>query len=226
MRLAQGDFSKMTLYGDPVEQAMAFAGAGADWIHIVDLDGAVAGRARQTAIIGAIARASCARVQCGGGVRSAEDIAALLDAGASRVVVGSAAVSQPELMLAWLDEFGPDQLCGAFDGRAYDGGFMVATHGWTKSSGVGLEDAINRFPAGALRHALVTDVSRDGVLAGPNADLYAALVRRFPPVSFQASGGVSALQDLELLKSTGVGAAIVGRALYERRFSLEEALAC
>jgi len=225
VRLAQGDFNAVTAYGDPVEQAKAFADAGAEWIHVVDLDGAAAGRARQFALVGAIARAARVAIQCGGGVRARADVAALIDAGAARVVVGSAAVTRPDDLASWLNEFGPDRLCAAFDGRASGGDFIVVTQGWTQSSGVLLDQAIARFPAGALRHALVTDVARDGMLSGPNTALYAGLVRRFPDIAFQASGGVATLGDLEALRASRVAGAVVGRALYEQQFTLEEALA-
>lgn len=226
VRLAQGDFDAVTRYGDPVEQARAFAGAGAEWIHVVDLDGAASRKPQQTALIRAIAHAAGVSIQCGGGVRSADDVSALIDAGAARVVVGSVAVKRPDDVAAWLDAFGAERLCAAFDARPERGGFVVATDGWTERSGVPLDDAIARYPAGSLAHALVTDVSRDGMLTGPNTALYADLARRFPDIAFQASGGVATLGDLAALKQAGAAGAIVGRALYEKKFSLEDALAC
>ncbi len=225
VRLAQGDFDVETRYGDPVEQARRFAAAGASWIHVVDLDGARAGAVRQTRLIGAIAEAARVKVQCGGGVRSADNIAALLDLGVARVVIGSASVKRPEDVLNWIDVFGVECLCAAFDVRAGDNGFAVAIEGWTQTSGTTLDGAIARFPAGALRHAIVTDVTRDGMLSGPNAALYADIGRARPEIAFQASGGVASLDDLGVLKASGVAGAIVGRALYEKRFSLEDALA-
>ncbi len=226
VRLAKGDFDAVTRYGDPVDQAKAFAGAGAQWIHVVDLDGAQAGAARQTGLIGAIANAADVNIQCGGGVRSAGDVTNLLDAGVARVVAGSIAVKDPEEFSGWLDEFGAERLCAAFDVRPEGGHYGVATHGWTEHSGVSLMAAIGRIPEGALRHALITDVSRDGMLAGPNVALYAEVMRRFPAIAMQASGGVATLEDLAALKPTGVAGVIVGRALYEKKFTLEDALAC
>ncbi|HBK90687.1 MAG TPA: 1-(5-phosphoribosyl)-5-[(5-phosphoribosylamino)methylideneamino]imidazole-4-carboxamide isomerase [Parvularcula sp.] len=226
VRLAQGDFNAETRYGDPVEQACRFADAGAEWIHVVDLDGARDGAARQRALIGEIVRASRLNVQCGGGVRSAGDIAALLDIGVARAVVGSAAVLRPDEFAAWTEAFGAERVCAAFDVRPEFGGYAVATHGWKATSGVLLDAAIAKAAAGVLRHALITDVSRDGMLAGPNTPLYSDLRAAFPRLAVQASGGVSTLADLAALKAAGAAGAVVGRALYEKRFTLEDALAC
>ncbi len=225
VRLAQGDFDAETRYGDPLEQACAFAEAGAEWIHVVDLDGARDGAARQRELIGAIAAAARINVQCGGGVRSADDVAALFDHGVARAVAGSAAVARPDDFNAWVEAFGAERLCAALDVRLEDGNYVVAAHGWRQSSGVPLGAALERLSGGALRHALITDVSRDGMLAGPNTALYRETAARFPRLALQASGGVAALADLDALKAAGAAGAIVGRALYEKRFSLEDALA-
>lgn len=226
VRLSQGDFNAETRYGDPVAQALAFADAGAQWIHVVDLDGARDGAARQRSLIAAIVGSARAKVQCGGGVRSAEDVAALLDLGVARVVAGSAAVKRPEEVCRWIERFGAERICAAFDGRAGAAGFMIAAEGWTEASGVRLDEGILRLAGAGLRHVLITDVARDGLLAGANAALYADLVQRFPGLAVQASGGVAELSDLAALKRTGAAGAIVGRALYEKRFTLEDALAC
>lgn len=225
VRLSQGDFNAETRYGDPVEQACRFAEAGAEWIHVVDLDGARAGEARQSALIGVIVEAAGVKVQCGGGVRSADDVAALLDLGVARVVIGSAAVKRPEEVARWIARFGAEKICAAFDARPSADGFMVAAEGWTQASGVALDAAIVQFPRGTLRHALITDVSRDGMLAWPNTALYVSLKAQFPDLAVQASGGVAALADLDALAAAGADGAVIGRALYENRFTLEEALA-
>lgn len=225
VRLAQGDFDSATRYGDPVEQACRFAEAGAEWIHVVDLDGARAGAARQSELIGVIVEVARVKVQCGGGVRTGEDVAALLDLGVARVVAGSAAVKRPADVRDWLQRFGAERICAAFDVRASAGGYGVTSEGWTEASSITLNEAIARYEGAPLRHALVTDVSRDGMLAGPNTALYADLARRFPDLLVQASGGVAALPDLDELKNAGAAGAIIGRALYENRFTLEDALA-
>ena len=226
VRLMHGRFDAVTHYDDhPASRLAAFAAAGATWAHIVDLDGAEAGRAVQHALIGDLARAIDVRIQSGGGVRSAEDVAALIDAGVARVVVGSLAVSQPETVSDWLRRFGPDRLTLAIDVKADGDRWVPALRGWTEAAEVDLWAALDRYPPGLARHLLVTDVGRDGALTGPNIDLLAEIVRRRPDLKVQASGGVADLADLAAARAAGCDGAIVGRALYENRFTVEEALA-
>lgn len=225
VRLAQGRFDAVTRYGDPFAQLQAFAAAGAAWVHVVDLDGAEAGAPVQHRLIGEMARRAGVRIQSGGGVRSRADAAALLNAGVARVVVGSAAIRAPEAVRSWIAACGVEAMCCAFDVRARDGAWEVVVHGWTEGGGVTLEEALDLYPEGALRHVLVTDISRDGVLQGPNTALMARVSEARPDLKLQASGGVASLADLAALRAAGAAAAIVGRALYERQFSLEDALA-
>lgn len=224
VRLLQGRFDAETAYGDdPVAQARAFAGGGAEWVHVVDLDGAKDGAVRQTATIGAIAGVT--RVQAGGGVRTRADVDALLAAGVARVVVGSVAVSEPKVVRGWLDELGQDALTIALDVSCEGDEPIVLTRGWQRTSGVTLWDALAALAPG-VRHLLVTDIARDGAMQGPNLALMREIVERHPGVALQASGGVGSVADLSALKAAGAAAAIVGRALYEGAFALKEALAC
>ncbi len=226
VRLMHGRFDRVTEYDtDPSARLAAFAQAGAQWVHIVDLDGAEAGRAVQHGLIGTLAAGRGVRIQSGGGVARVEDVQALLDAGVSRVVVGSLAVKAPDSVAAWLDRFGSEAITLAFDVRIEDGVPVPSLKGWTQSAGIDLWAALDRYPAGSVRHVLVTDVGRDGALTGPNLDLLAEVKRRRPDLELQASGGVSSLDDLNALKAMGADGAIVGRALYEGRFTLEQALA-
>ncbi len=226
VRLSQGRFDAATKYGDdPVAQAAAFADAGAEWIHIVDLNGAREGRPVQHATLRRIARNAKVKIQCGGGVRQWGEVSALLDAGASRVVVGSAALQRADEVRHWIESFGLDRVCCAFDARPVGRKLEVVVRGWTAGSGPTLQDALALYPPETLRHVLVTDVSRDGVLSGANVELTASLVRSRPDLAVQASGGVASLLDLEALRVAGAAAAIVGRAFYEREFTLEDALA-
>ena len=224
VRLALGKFDAATSYGDPVEQSEAFAARGAEWIHIVDLDGAREGRPVQHGLLRQLTRTR-AKVQFGGGVRQLAHVQALIDEGVSRVVVGSAALQRPEEVRDWIAWFGVERICCAFDARPSGDSFDVAVTGWTASGGVDLTTAMAQYPPGALKHILVTDVSRDGVLTGPNFPLMRMLRGARPDLAIQASGGVSGLDDLRALRETGVAGAIVGRALYERRLALEDALA-
>lgn len=226
VRLLQGRFDAVTRYdADPFARAAAFRAAGAEALHVVDLDGAEVGEPRQHALIGEIARASGLKVQAGGGVRTRGDVARLLEAGASRAVVGSAAVRKPEDVVDWLQDFGPERIVLALDVRLTERGPEVLTHGWTEDSGVDLWTALDRLAEGAPKHVLVTDVARDGALTGPNLPLIEKITSRRPDLALQASGGVAELDDLAPLNAAGAAAAVVGKALYENRFTLEQAIA-
>lgn len=226
VRLTEGDFNREKSYGDdPVAVARGFAAAGATWLHVVDLDGARDPARRQTALVERLARESGLRVQTGGGIREEAQIAALLDAGAARVIVGSVAVKNPPLVREWLARFGFERIVLAPDVRIdADGTPRVAAAGWQESTGVALNELLAGYLSSRLAHVLCTDISRDGKLTGPNAALYSSLVQRFPALQIQASGGVSSLDDLRALRATGAAGAIVGRALYEGKFTLKEAL--
>lgn len=228
VRLTGGNFDQEKTYGDdPLAVARDFAAAGATWLHVVDLDGAKDPARRQTALVEQLARDSGLHVQTGGGIRDESQIAALLTAGARRVIVGSLAARQPELVRGWLKQFGAEKIILAPDIRLDpDGTPRVAAAGWQESTGLALDDFLAVYLSAGLVHILCTDISRDGRLTGPNTALYASLVRKFPALQIQASGGVSSLDDLRGLQATGAAGAIVGRALYEKKFTLQEALAC
>lgn len=228
VRLTEGRFDQEKSYGDdPVAVARDFAAAGAAWLHVVDLDGAKDPARRQTPLVERLARESGLRVQTGGGIRDEAQIAALLAAGVQRVIVGSLAVREPDRVRGWLGRFGPERIILSPDVRLDAAGIpRVAAAGWQESTGVALDDLLAGFLPAGLVHILCTDISRDGRLSGPNTALYAGLARRFPALQIQASGGVSSLDDLRALRVTGAAGAIVGRALYERKFTLKEALAC
>lgn len=224
VRLYQGRFDAVTDYGDPFKRLRAFADAGATWVHIVDLDGAKQGAPAQSELIARLAAETGLNVQCGGGVRSRAHAEALLEAGAARVVVGSLAVRDPATVREWIGAFGPDRLCLALDVRARGEDWEVVADGWTAGAGRTLSEILAEYQAPAL-HALVTDISRDGALTGPNLALMQTIRAQRPDIRLQASGGVSSLDDLSALRAAGASAAIVGRALYEHRFTLESALA-
>lgn len=228
VRLTGGEFDREKSYGDdPLGAARGFAAAGATWLHVVDLDGARDPARRQAALVDQIARGGGIRVQTGGGIRAEAQIAALLAAGVQRVIVGSVAVKQPALVHDWLRRFGPEQIVLSPDVRLDGAGVpRIAAAGWQETTGVALDDFLHGFLASGLKHVLCTDIGRDGKLTGPNTALYASLVRKFPSLHLQASGGVASLDDLRALRAAGTAGAIVGRALYEEKFTLQEALAC
>lgn len=226
VRLSQGRFDAETVYdGDPVAVARDYATQGTAWMHVVDLDGALDATKHQFEVVSAIIRGSGLRVQTGGGVRSKSDVARLFAAGAKRVVIGSLCVREPETVREWMDEFGADRIVTAMDVRMDSKGVArVSIAGWQQDSSSVLEDAMLRILPDAAGHLLCTDISRDGMLKGPNIELYARLKKAFPKLQVQASGGVSSLDDLAALRKLEIAGAIVGRALYERKFTLKEAL--
>jgi phosphoribosylformimino-5-aminoimidazole carboxamide ribotide isomerase len=227
VRLSQGRFDQATTYADdPLAVARDFAAAGAEWLHVVDLDGAKDGNAAQTELIRRIAADSGLKVQTGGGIRSEDQINTYLSGGIARVVIGSLALTNPGLVATWLDRFGRDRIVLALDVKPDNGSWQVTTHGWQKDSGKTLFDVIDEFGAAYMRHMLCTDVARDGLLAGPNVALYQEIHARYAKLAVQASGGVACLDDLHALKAAGAAGAVVGKALYEGRLTLAEALAC
>lgn len=229
VRLEKGDYDRETRYeGDPLAVAARYADAGAAWLHLVDLDAARLGRFTQFPVVQRIAAAGRLRVQAGGGVRSRDDVAALLDAGVARVVVGSVSVKQPEQVSAWIGEFGAERICVALDTRANETGvFELPVAGWTHASGVPLLRLLDYYASSAgARHVLCTDIDRDGMLGGPNVGLYRLICGKYPALSIQASGGVRDTADVRAAREAGCGGAIVGKALLEGRVTLPELLAC
>ncbi|MCH1908215.1 1-(5-phosphoribosyl)-5-[(5-phosphoribosylamino)methylideneamino]imidazole-4-carboxamide isomerase [Stenotrophomonas sp. Y6] len=228
VRLLQGDYAQQTTYGDdPLPRAQAFAAAGAQWMHLVDLDAARAGGYTLAPLLSRIATSTALHVQTGGGVRDRDDVARILDAGASRVVIGSLAVREPARVLAWLQEFGAERLTIALDTRQGDDGvWRLPVHGWTETADVTLDELAVRYAQAGMRHLLCTDIARDGMLSGPNLGLYAHLSRLLPGVAVQASGGVRDVDDVAAARAAGCAGAVLGKALLEGRMRLQEALAC
>ncbi len=224
VRLYQGDFRAETRYDlEAHELLLRYRALGATWLHVVDLDGAKEGVLANRAIIIALASQPAVSLQVGGGMRSAAALSDLLRHGVERVVVGSAAVEQPREVAEWLARFGPEHVCLAFDVRLDERGEpRVRTRGWTEGGSVSLWSAIEPFCARGLKHVLCTDIDRDGALTGPNLDLYREALRRFPELSWQASGGVRDAADLAALAGVGVYAAVSGKALLEERMTPEE----
>ena len=224
VRLAQGDFARQTDYtADPAAALARFASAGASEAHLVDLDGARAREPRQHDLFERLAAKSALGLQVAGGFRTVDQVARMLDAGVARVVIGSLALDDGSAFDALLDRFGSDRLVLALDVRLKGGQPLVATHGWATNSGKALEDVLARFEQ--VRHLLVTDIARDGMLTGPNFSLMQAIARGRPQIELQASGGVAELADLARLRRTGAARAIVGKAIWDGRFSVAKGVA-
>ncbi len=228
VRLYQGDYKQKTLYElDPVDVVHDYADQGATWLHIVDLTGAKDTSKRQLELMKAMVDTKRMQFQAGGGIRSEEEVAQLLETGVSRVVIGSLAVKQPELVKSWVEKYGPERIVLALDINISESGEkLIATHGWQENSGVALEGLLEDFATVGAKHVLCTDISRDGTLQGANTELYQEMATRFPNVSWQASGGIGSINDIEALKPTNVGGVILGRALLEGKFTVKEAIAC
>ena len=219
VRLRQGQFDDVTVYPtNPLDALRGFAEAGAEWAHIVDLDGARASKPVQHDLIARLARESNLSLQVAGGFRDREQLARMFDVRVARVVVGSIAVRQPDRVRAWIAEFGPQHIALSLDVKVKENEPIVAIAGWTEDSGRSLWDVASEFPE--ARHMLVTDIGRDGMLQGPNFALYEEIALRLPDIEVQASGGISSLVDLQRLTTAG---AIIGKALWEGRISLGEA---
>jgi len=227
VRLHQGDYARETDYDqDPFVLAMAYADAGATWLHLVDLDAAKAGGYALQPLLRRIAAEGRLQVQTGGGVRTEADVIALREAGASRVVIGSLAVSEPELVSRWLQSFGSQALTIAFDLRVdSDGRWWPATHGWTHTARSTLDTLVDAYVDIGLRHVLCTDIARDGMLTGPNFGLYRRLRELAPGLQLQASGGARGLEDVHAARMAGCAGIVLGKALLEGRLDLRQALA-
>ena len=225
VRLLQGDYARETVYGgDPVAMAKEFEAAGAPWVHVVDLDAARTGRPENRDVVAAIAAAVSVPVQTGGGVRDEFSAEALLDSGVRRVVIGTAALEQPALVRRLAGRH-PGRIVVGLDGRAGE----AALRGWTEGSGVTILDAVARFEDAGVAAFVVTDISRDGMLAGPDVQGLSEVLAR-TTVDVVASGGVGSLDDLRALAAVDVdgrrlAGAIVGKAIYEGVFAVEEAVA-
>lgn len=226
VRLYKGQFDQVTHYEeDPLTVAHDYQNQGAQYLHLVDLDGARSGKFMHSSVVQAICRDTQLQVQVGGGIRSLDTIKMLLDEGVKRVIIGSQATSDPSQVKQWLRQLGADRIVLALDVRIDTSGHpMVATNGWLTSSPLTLWELLNLYQDEGLTHVLCTDIAKDGTLEGPNLALYQACKQRFPGIAFQASGGIGELSDLKFLAAIPVEGVIVGKALYEKKFTVTEAL--
>ncbi len=228
VRLFQGDYNKKTDFDlDPLSQLQSYQNQGAQWLHIVDLTGAKEPEKRQIALIKSLCQKLTANIQVGGGIRTKAQVEELLDAGVERVVIGSLAVTQPELVSDWFKEFGADRICLALDLNILDDGTkQVAIAGWQQASRYTIDQLVHQYKIVGLKHALVTDISCDGTLSGSNLSLYQELCRQFPDINWQASGGVGDTEDIAAVKLSGANSLIVGKALLINKFTVKEAIQC
>lgn len=220
VRLSQGDYNALTVYdASPVDMVKRFLDHGFARVHAVDLDGAKAGRPCNLSTLEKMASVSDdARIEWGGGIKSDDDMRDCRNAGCAYAVIGSVAARQPDLFEGWLRRYGPDMMVLGADLR--DG--KVAVAGWLDDTDITIDDIIGRFLPAGLTQAIVTDISRDGMLQGPSFALYTALQERYPAVDFTVSGGISSLDDVEECARLRLRRVIVGKALYEGRVTLTD----
>lgn len=220
VRLKQGEFKEITVYSQkPEEVAALWQSQGATFLHLVDLDGALAGRSVNEKVIKKIADTVSIPIEIGGGIRSEEAIESMLSQGVARVIIGTKAVENPEFIREVVKKFGQDRIVAGVDAK--DG--MVAVEGWEKISGITASKLCNRMKEYGVRHIVYTDISRDGMLTGPNVE-YTKKLTEETGMDIIASGGMSSMEDLRQLYHAGVRGAIIGKALYEKRIDLKEAI--
>ncbi len=219
VRLSQGDYQRITDYSEsPAAMAENFEALGFKRLHVVDLDGARSGKVINIKALKEITSRTNLIVDFGGGIKSEEDLKNVFEAGASAVSIGSIAVSDPDIVSLWADSFGAEKFIISADVRDN----IVRTNGWTKNSGITLNQLISRYWNKNIRRVLCTDISRDGMLCGSNIELYQTIMEQFPDCKLIASGGISSLDDIKKLDEAKIPAVVIGKAIYEQQINLEE----
>ncbi|MGH1435606.1 MAG: 1-(5-phosphoribosyl)-5-[(5-phosphoribosylamino)methylideneamino]imidazole-4-carboxamide isomerase [Lewinella sp.] len=219
VRLTQGDYNQKKVYNeDPLEVAKAFADAGVTRLHLVDLDGARAKQIVNYKVLERIASKTNLHIDFGGGLKKDDDLRIAFECGAQQVTGGTVAVKDPDLFLSWLERFGPERIILGADVK----NGKIAVSGWQEESQEELLPFLERYLAAGVRYAICTDVSKDGLLAGSAKDLYKQITTEFPDLQLIASGGVTEIDEVEELREMGCFGAIIGKAIYEGRISLED----
>ncbi len=219
VRLTQGDYEQKTIYhSNPLEVAKQFEDAGLQRLHLVDLDGAKAGAIKNWKVLEAITEATSLVVDFGGGIKTEEDLKIVFHSGAAFATIGSLAVKNETLFVAWLQKYGAEKFLLGADVK----GEKIAVGGWLETTDIDIYAFIEKYMGYGISQIFCTDVSKDGKLEGPSLELYQRIIHRFPELIFIASGGVATLEDLEELKLIGCCGAIVGKAIYENRITLTE----
>lgn len=220
VRLTQGVFKDIKVYSDtPRKVAEYWESQGATYLHLVDLDGALAGHSVNEAVIRAIADSVHIPIQIGGGIRSEENIRNMLETGVTRVIIGTKAVQNPEFIKEMVEQFGTERIVVGVDAK--DG--WVAIEGWEKVSSIAASDLCRQMKGFGVSHIVYTDIAKDGMLTGPNIE-YTKKLTDETDMDIIASGGVSSMEDLQNLSNEGIRGTIIGKALYENRVDLKEAV--
>lgn len=218
VRLTKGDYTTQKVYNtNPVEVAKEFEANGIRFLHLVDLDGAKSKHIVNYKVLEDIAQATSLQIDFGGGIKSNEDVKIAFESGANQLTGGSIAVQEPALFLSWLEQYGPERILLGADANQR----MIATQGWLATSGIDVVDFIRSFEQKRIQSVVCTDISKDGMLQGPSLDLYKEIMQE-TGVQLIASGGVSSIDDLQQLKELGCAGAIIGKAIYEGKITLNE----
>jgi phosphoribosylformimino-5-aminoimidazole carboxamide ribotide isomerase len=219
VRLVQGDYAQKTIYNEnPLDVARTFEDAGLTHLHLVDLDGAKAGKVVSWQVIETVVRGTSLKVDFGGGIKTTDEVKRLLDLGVSQVNLGSIAVKEPEKITEWIQQFGADKIILSADVKNE----MISIDGWQQNSTINIVTFLRGYIQRGIEHVTCTDISTDGMLTGPNIELYKKVLLSFPQLHLIASGGVSSLEDLYELKLIGADGVIVGKAIYEGKIALAD----
>lgn len=219
VRLTQGDYDQKKIYNEhPLEVAKEFEDAGLTRLHLVDLDGAKAGKVVNWKVLETIAGKTSMQIDFGGGIKKEDDLKIVFNSGAKWATVGSIAVKNKEELIKWSLIYGPGKFLLGADVKDE----KIAVGGWLETTNTWVFDFIEDYMQNGFQQIFCTDVSKDGLLQGPSTDLYKRIIEKFPSLHFIASGGVSSIKDLELLRESGCKGAIVGKAIYENRITLDQ----
>ena len=219
VRLTQGDYDQKKIYNEhPLEVAKEFEDAGLTRLHLVDLDGAKAGKVVNWKVLENLAGKTSMQIDFGGGIKKEDDLKVVFNSGAQWATVGSIAVKNKEELIKWSLIYGPEKFLLGADVKDE----KIAVGGWLETTDTWVFDFIEEYMSKGFNQIFCTDVSKDGLLQGPSTELYKRIIEKFPSLHFIASGGVSSLKDLELLREAGCTGAIVGKAIYENRITLNE----
>lgn len=219
VRLTQGDYAQKIIYNEnPLEVALEFEDIGIKRLHLVDLDGAKLGKVVNYKVLESIASKTKLSVDFGGGIKTNDDIETVFNYGADLATIGSVAVKNKELFFGWVNKYGSQKLFLGADVKNEN----IAVGGWLETTNISIYDFIEENLQRGVQHIFCTDISKDGLLQGPSTELYKNIISKFPSINLTASGGVSSLNDLQELKTIGCKGAIVGKAIYEGRITMNE----
>lgn len=219
VRLTEGDYAQKTIYNaNPLEVAQSFADAGIKRLHLVDLDGAKAGKVINWKVLETIASNTALIIDFGGGIKTEADLKLVYESGASLATIGSLAVKDPDLFESWIQQYGADKFLLGADVK----GEFIAIGGWLQVSDQTIIQFIEKYIRKGITRLFCTDISKDGRLEGPSLELYQQITQAFPDLHFIASGGVSSMEDIHALREIGCKGVIVGKAIYEGRIKIEE----